>query len=165
MANAINAVIGEGMAEPVDAGTVKVRVPENMRDNLVPFISSIENMELVPDVKARVVLNERTGTIVMGDNVRISTVAVSHGSLSIVVKEEPAVSQPLPFSRGKTKVVPRTEMKVREEKAKVLLLHSGPTIGDVIKGLNAIGVTPRDLIAILQAIKASGALEASLEII
>jgi flagellar P-ring protein precursor FlgI len=113
-----------------------------------------------------VVLNERTGTIVMGDNVRISTVAVSHGNLSLVIKETPQVSQPAPFSKtGETVVVPRTDMKVSEESRRLMVVPEGASIGDVIRALNLLGVTPRDLIGILQAIKAAGALQADLMII
>ncbi len=165
MSQAIGNSIGRGMAEPIDAGTVKVKIPENLSGNIVSFIASIENLEIIPDIMAKVVLNERTGTIVMGENVRISTIAIAHGNLSIVIKEQPAVSQPLPFSSGKTVVVPQTEVEVKEQKSKLLLVPSGPTIGEVIRGLNAIGVSPRDLIAIIQAIKAAGALQAELQII
>jgi flagellar P-ring protein precursor FlgI len=111
-----------------------------------------------------VVMNERTGTVVMGENVRIATVAVSHGNLTLYIKESPRVSQPPPFSeKGKTVVVPRTDVNVNEEKGGGLaLLREGANIGDVVKGLNAIGVTPRDLIGIMQALKAAGALQAEL---
>jgi flagellar P-ring protein precursor FlgI len=129
-------------------------------------VASLETLEVKPDVSARVVLNERTGTIVMGDNVRISTVAVSHGNLSLVIKETPQVSQPAPFSKtGETVVVPRTDVKVTEESRRMMLVPEGASIGDVIRALNLLGVTPRDLIGILQAIKAAGALQADLTII
>jgi flagellar P-ring protein precursor FlgI len=165
MAKAIQESIGSGMAEPLDAGTVSVKIPESYNNNMVAFISNIEKLEIMPDITAKVVVNERTGTVVIGDNVRISTVAVSHGNLSIVIKEQPAVSQPLPFSAGETVVVPQTEVQIQEQISKLILVPEGASIGDVIRGLNAIGVTPRDLIAILQAIRAAGALQAELEII
>jgi flagellar P-ring protein precursor FlgI len=111
-------------------------------------------------------MNERTGTIVMGENVRISSVAVSHGNLTLLIRETPQVSQPAPLSPGgETRVVPRTELKVKEEAGGLALVREGATIGDVIKALNAMGVTPRDLIGIMQSIKAAGALQAELVII
>lgn len=165
MADLISSTIGTDMAKPIDAGTVVVNVPESFADNVVGLIAHIENLDIRTDSIAKVVLNERTGTVVIGEKVRISTVAVSHGNLSIVIKEQPAVSQPLPFSAGQTVVVPQTEIEVKEQKSNLILLPEGASIGDVIRGLNAIGITPRDLIAIMQAIKAAGALQASLEII
>ena len=165
IANVIEETFGIGIAESPDAGTVTVMVTENHRSNIVAFLSQIENLEITPDSVAKVVLNERTGTIVMGERVRISTVAVSHGGLSIIVKEQPEVVQPLPFTMGETTVVPRTEIQVVEEKADLIVLPAGANIGEVVRGLNSIGATPRDLIAILQAIKAAGALKAELEII
>lgn len=165
MAKAIELVLGSGQAESIDAGTVKVNIPQNFNGNFVSFISSIENLEITPDSIAKIILNERTGTVVMGANIRISTVAVSHGGLSIIIKEQPTVSQPLPFSQGGTVVVPQTELQVAEQQAELILLPEGASIGEVVRALNAIGVTPRDLIAVLQAIKAAGALHAVLEII
>ncbi|MCX8043193.1 MAG: flagellar basal body P-ring protein FlgI [Desulfobacterota bacterium] len=164
MAEAIKQHIGSPVM-PIDAGTLSIPIPDPYLDNKVAFMAALENLEVQPDMRARVVLNERTGTVVMGDKVRIATVAISHGNLSIVIKEQPAVSQPMPFSQGQTVVVPQTEVRVEEQKSNLILLQEGPTIGDVVRGLNAMGVTPRDLIAILQAIKAAGALQADLEII
>jgi len=164
MAEAIKTQTGTA-AQSLDASTVSIPIPDEFLENKISFMAQVENLEIQPDNKARVVLNERTGTVVMGDKVRISTVAISHGSLSIVIKEQPVVSQPLPFSQGQTTVVPQTEVKVEEQKSNLILLQEGPTIGDVVRGLNAMGITPRDLIAILQAIKAAGALQADLEII
>lgn len=166
----ITAVINDKFRSPVaatiDPGTVLLRIPEGYADRTVEFVAALETLEVKPDIQARVVLNERTGTIVMGDNVRISTVAVSHGNLSLVIKETPQVSQPAPLSRtGETVVVPRTEMKVEEESRRLTVMPEGASIGDVVRALNLLGVTPRDLIGILQAIKASGALQAELAII
>jgi len=152
-------------AEAMDAGTVSVTIPDSYLDNKVAFIAGIEALEIQIDTRAKIVLNERTGTVVMGDNVRISTVAVSHGNLSIVIKEQSQVSQPLPFSQGQTVVTPQTEVRVEEQKSNLVLMQAGASIGDVVRGLNAMGVSPRDLIAIIQAIKAAGALQADLEII
>ncbi len=128
------------------------------------LIAAIENVSLVPDTPAKVVVNERTGTIIMGSQVRISTVAVAHSNLSLQIRSELLVSQPAPFSEGKTTVVPRTEVEAREDKTRVNLMSEGVSIGDVIKALNALAVTPRDMISLLQAIKAAGALQGELEI-
>ncbi len=165
MAKAINAAFGQNIAKARDAATVRISVPDKANENLIDFISRIENIEVVPDTVAKVVINERTGTIVMGENVRISPVAVAHGNLTVSITEQPYVSQPLPFSRGKTTVVPQTQVEVQEEKAHLAIVGGGVTIGQVVEGLNAIGATPRDLINILQAIKAAGALQAEIEII
>jgi flagellar P-ring protein FlgI len=129
-------------------------------------VSMIEKLEVNPDMGAKVVINERTGTVVMGENVRISTVAIAHGNLSIVIKESPQVSQPLPFSEGgQTVVTSNTDVTVEEETKQLVLMEAGASIGDVVGALNALGVSPRDLIAIFQAIKAAGALQAELEVI
>lgn len=162
---AINMNIRQDISTAVDAGTVSVKIPADQAPQVVNFISQIENLSVTPDLAARVVLNERTGTVVMGENVRLSTVAVSHGNLSIIIKEQQSVSQPLPMSGGQTVVVPESNVQVVEQKSNLILLDQGVNIGEVIKGLNAIGVSPRDLIAILQAIKAAGALQAELIII
>jgi flagellar P-ring protein precursor FlgI len=114
---------------------------------------------------AKVVVNERTGTIIIGSQVRISTVAVAHSNLSLQIRSELQVSQPAPFSEGQTTVVPRAEVEAREDKTRVNLVSEGVSIGDVIKALNALAVTPRDMISLLQAIKAAGALQGELEII
>ncbi|MGB4598897.1 MAG: flagellar basal body P-ring protein FlgI [Trichlorobacter sp.] len=154
-----------GSAATSDGGSVTVQVPSDFADRTVDFIAQLENLEVVQDVPARVVVNERTGTIVMGEAVKISAVAVSHGNLALTIKETPKVSQPAPLSRGETTVVPRTELKVKEEPKRLSLVPAGNSIGDVVRGLNQLGVTPRDLISILQAIKAAGALQAELVII
>jgi flagellar P-ring protein precursor FlgI len=124
----------------------------------------IESIGVTPDNVSKIVINERTGTVVMGENVRISTVAIAHGNLSIQIKENSDVSQPLPFARGRTTVTNDTQVTVEEGKKPLFLVESGVSIGDVVKALNALGVTPRDLIAIFQALKAAGALQAELEI-
>lgn len=166
LSRVINEGLGEGLAQPRDAGTVALGIPLAFQNRLVEFISVVENMEIAPDTVAKVVLNERTGTVIMGDNVRISTVAVSHGNLTIMVKETYQVSQPLPFSeRGRTVVTPESEVMANEESASLMVVPEGVNLRDVVRGLNAIGVSPRDLISIFQAIKASGALQAELVII
>ncbi|HLF86063.1 MAG TPA: flagellar basal body P-ring protein FlgI [Nitrospiria bacterium] len=165
LSKAINNFLGEEGAEPVSSATVNVRVPERFRGRIVELIASIETLDVRVDRNAKVVLNERTGTIVMGEDVRISTVAISHGNLTIQIRTEQQVSQPLPFSKGQTVVVPQREVTVEEGKSQLLLVDGGVSIGEVVRALNSIGVTPRDLIAILQAMKAAGALQAEIEII
>ncbi|CBE68866.1 Flagellar P-ring protein (basal body P-ring protein) [Candidatus Methylomirabilis oxygeniifera] len=147
-----------------DASTVEIRVPDSYLANPVELIAAIENLSLVPDMTAKVVVNERTGTIIMGSQVRISTVAVAHSNLSLQIRSELLVSQPAPLSEGKTTVVPRTEIEAREDRTRVNLMGEGVSIGDVIKALNALAVTPRDMISLLQAIKAAGALQGELQI-
>jgi flagellar P-ring protein precursor FlgI len=206
--NAINRYSGGAAAQTIDSGTIRVAVPEKFQPNPTDWIAAIERLDVVPDTVARVVLNERTGTVVLGENVRISTVAVAHGNLSIQIKENYNVSQPLPFAPGAapgsaagsaavgpgagpregagrpgvgarggtgtgplavpggaTVVTPDTDVSVREEGQKLMVVPQGVSLGEVVQALNAIGVTPRDLISILQTIKASGALQADLEII
>jgi flagellar P-ring protein precursor FlgI len=160
----INRQVGEAAAHAIDSSTVEVRVPTEFRNNVVEFVSTLENMEVTPDSIAKIVLDERTGTVVIGENVRISTVAIAHGNLSIEIKEAQQVSQPAPLSEGQTVVTPDSNVQVSEEKSKLLLLPQAVTIRDLVRALNSIGVTPRDLIAIFQAIKAAGALQAELEI-
>ena len=161
----INIGLGEELAQSVDAGTVEIKIPWKFQERLVEFISLVENLDIAPDTIAKVVLNERTGTVIMGENVRISTVAISHGNLSIIVKERERVSQPLPFSVGETVVTPDTEIAIKEEDSRLMVVPEGVNLRDVVRGLNAIGVSPRDLISIFQAIRASGALQAELVII
>lgn len=166
IAAAINGKFGAGVATTGDPGAVAIQIPGAYASRVIDFVATVEMLDVLPDAIAKVVLNERTGTIVMGERVRISTVAVSHGNLSLVIKETPQVSQPAPLSSGgETKVVPRTQLKVEEESRRLMLLPEGATIGDVVRALNTLGVTPRDLIGILQAIKAAGALQAELVII
>ncbi len=184
VASVINTYLGENAAKPLDADTIRVTVPTPQRSQLVKFMASLENLEVTPDTPARVVFNERTGTVVIGQNVRISTVAVAHGNLTVTIKEQVNVSQPAPFASrvrqgapptqvpggitmapgGQTVVTKQPEITVKEEKKKLILLNRGATIGELVDSLNKIGVSPRDLMAILQAIKAAGALHAKLEI-
>ncbi len=161
----INATLGGQYAQAVDAATIKLDVPPEYGERIIDMIAKVENLEVQPDVAAKIVVNERTGTIIMGESVRISPVAIAHGSLTIQVTEQPNVSQPLPLSGGKTTVTPQSKVEVQEAKGSLALIGGGVTLGQVVQGLNAIGATPRDLINILQAIKAAGALQADLEII
>jgi len=164
LADTINTHLGASVARAVDSGTIEVQVLEPYRANVATFVATLENMEVTPDQVAKVVLDERTGTVVIGENVRIATVAIAHGNLSIEIREEPQVSQPAPLSQGKTVVTPKSDVKVKEDKNQVILLPQAVTIRDLVRALNSIGVTPRDLVAIFQAIKAAGALQAKLEI-
>ena len=130
------------------------------------LVTIIERLGVTPDTISKVVINERTGTVIMGENVRISTVAIAHGNLSIEIKEDSNVSQPMPFARrGRTVVTPESQVLVQEGNNPIYLVESGVSIGEVVKALNALGVSPRDLISIFQALKAAGALQAELEII
>jgi flagellar P-ring protein precursor FlgI len=165
IAKAINFTMKDVFAEPIDGRTIRVKVPKFFINNVSGFVTKIETLEVEPDVIAKVIIDERTGTVVMGENVRISTVAVAHGNLFVQIKESPEVSQPEPLSLGQTTLVPRTDITVEEEEDRLLVVPKGIGIGEVVNALNAIGVTPRDLIAILQAIKASGSLHAELKII
>ncbi len=154
-------------SRPIDAGTVELWVNKAYKGREVALLALIEGLDVVVDYPAKVVVNERTGTIVMGDQVRIADVAIAHGNLTIRVKTDFQVSQPPPLAPkgAQTVVVPQQETDIVEEDSKIVLMRGGTTIGDLIRGLNAIGVTPRDLISILQAIKAAGALHADLEIL
>lgn len=162
----INEALKFDYASSVDPSTVKIKIPPEYKGRVVELISFIESIDVNMDFPARVVINERTGTVVIGEKVRVSPVAIAHGSLTIEIKTEFKVSQPSPLApeRAETVVVPQKEVQVKEEKA-ALVEISGATLGEIVKALNTLGVTPRDLISILQALKAAGALKAELEII
>ena len=163
IAKTINKYLGINIAKAIDPATVRVNVLE--KNNIVDFLAKIEDLDVAVDTKAKVVINERTGTVVIGKDVKISTVAIAHGGLSIVIKETPKVSQPLPFSTGETIVTPETKIQITEEKKPLFLIPKTATIYELVKALNAIGGTPRDLIAILEALKEAGALHAEIEVI
>jgi len=165
VARVINNELKDIFASPLDGRTIRIKVPEFYRQNVPAFVTKIETLQVEPDAIAKVIIDERTGTVVMGENVRLSTVAVAHGSLFVQITETPEASQPLPLSEGATVVTPRTRVSVEEGEDRLIIVPKGVGIGDVVNALNAIGVTPRDLIAILQAIKASGSLHAELETI
>jgi flagellar P-ring protein precursor FlgI len=162
----INSALNGNHAAAIDSSSVRLSIPSGYRDNIVGLITKIEMLDVKVDMPAKVVINERTGTIVIGENVTISPVAIAHGSISIEIRETPEVSQPLPFApdKSETVTVPRTDITVQEQKGSLVQI-SGVTLGEIIKALNALGVTPRDLISIIQALKASGALRAEVEII
>ncbi len=166
VAQEINQALNGDYAFAVDPSSIKVIVPLQYNDNPVGLMTKVEMLDVQVDMPARIVINERTGTVIIGDNVKISPVAVAHGALTIEIKKQQKVSQPLPFApeKAETVVVPEAEVTAKEEKA-FLVQISGVTLGEIVRALNALGVTPRDLIAILQALKASGALRAELEII
>jgi len=182
LAGTVNSRIGDVDVKLVDSSSALITVKNSYRGSIVSLLSAIENLDVSVDTPAVVVLNEKTGTVVMGENVRISTIAVAHGNLSFQIREEYNVSQPLPFaprgtggvvdagrgvamgSGGQTVVTPSTQINVAEEKKSLTVVPRGVTIQDVVRGLNAMGVTPRDLIQILQTIKAAGSLQADLKV-
>jgi flagellar P-ring protein precursor FlgI len=163
IAQAINAFLGEPAARPSDNSTILIGVPDTYEGSVVNLVTDIEQLRIEPDQQARVLIDEASGIIVMGENVRVSTVAIAQGNLTIRITEEPQVSQPQPFGNGSTVVVPRTDIAVDEQGDRKLgLVSGGVTLQELVNGLNALGVGPRDLISILQAIKAAGALQAEM---
>jgi len=166
MAQAINAFLGSPSATPTDPATVRLRVPPRYKAGVVALLTDIEQLEVDPDHVARVVIDEQSGTIVMGENVRISTVAIAQGNLTIRITETPQVSQPSPFSTtGTTTVVNRTQIDVGENgDNKLGVLATGVSLQELVSGLNALGIGPRDMITILQTIKAAGALQADIKV-
>ena len=167
IAQAINSFVGGPIAQSRDSATVSLVVPDNYRGKMVALITDIEQLRVTPDISAKVVIDEQTGIIVMGENVRISTVAIAQGNLTIRITETPQVSQPLPFSEeGETVTVPRTQIEIDEDEDKRLsVLSNSVTLQELVDGLNALGIGPRDMISILQAIKAAGALQAEIELL
>lgn len=163
--NTINRSLGQGTAVAVDGRLIRVAAPMD-NNQRIAFISRVENLSVAPgeDI-ARVILNARTGSIVMNKEVRLDTVAVAHGGLSVVISSEPLVSQPNAFANGDTVTAAQAQIDVKEKKGELVMLRSGATLGEVVKALNAVGATPQDLLAILQAMKAAGALKAELEVI
>jgi len=165
-AQAVNAYLGGNVARSTDPSTVQITVPGDYRGNVVGLLTDIEQLKVEPDQIAKIVIDEANGTIVMGENVRISTVAVAQGALTIRITETPQVSQPSPFSTtGDTTVVDRTDIEVDDGQGKKLtVVPHGVTLQELVNGLNNLGIGPRDLISILQAIKASGAIQADIEV-
>lgn len=164
MVKKINNSMGGAFASAKDAGTIALAVPPEHQGNLVPLMASLENIEIIPDNKARVVVDEKTGTVVIGANVQLSPTAITHGALQIEVMESAEVSQPLPFAGGDTVVVPETDIAVQEENRKLRLVE-GATLQELVDGLNALGATPRDLMSVLRTLQAAGSLHADLEVI
>jgi len=165
IAAAINDFMGADTAEPTDPATVTLQIPAKFHGNMIRLVTEVEQLKVEPDQTARVVVDERSGIIVMGRDVRVSTVAIAQGNLTVTITEQPQVSQPAPLSNGQTTVVPRTGVKVDTgDGNKLALVKEGVTLRELVDGLNALGVGPRDLISILQAIKTAGALQADIEL-
>lgn len=166
IARAINSFSGGGTAEAVDPGTVVATIPGRYNGDIVAYIGDIEQLLVEPDMMARVVVDEATGIIVIGQDVRINTVAIAQGNLTIRVTEDPEVSQPSPFAeQGTTVVVPNTNIVIdNNDNRRLALLNEGVSLQELVNALNALGVGPRDLISILQAIKSAGALQADLSV-
>jgi flagellar P-ring protein FlgI len=164
IAAAVNDFIGGPTAEPLDPSTVQLTVPNHYRGKVVALLTEIEQLQVEPDLGGKIVIDERSGIIVMGRDVRVSTVAVAQGNLTVTISESPQVSQPAPFSNGQTRIVPRTRVGVQEDGKKLALVKEGMSLQQLVDGLNALGIGPRDMIAILQAIKAAGAIQADIEV-
>jgi flagellar P-ring protein FlgI len=165
LAAAINSYVGSPAAEPYDPSTINLHLPKNYQGNLVRLLTEIEQLRVTPDLAAKVIVDERSGIIVMGQDVRVSTVAVAQGNLTVTVSEQPMVSQPNPLAEGETVVVPRTQVTVDDDNDKKLaIVNESVTLQELVDGLNSLGIGPRDMIGILQAIKAAGALQAEIEV-
>jgi flagellar P-ring protein precursor FlgI len=161
----INKLLGEETATPLDATSIQVSAPIDQRQR-VAFVSILENLEVKPaDAPARVIINSRTGTVVIGSNVRVDAAAISHGSLTVTITERPAVSQPEPFSGGETVVVGTTDIEVKSEGNRMFMFNPGVSLDDLVKAVNNVGTAPGDLVAILEALKEAGALRAELVVI
>ena len=155
----------KGAARALDPSTVEILIPAQYRGDIVAYITRIEQLMVTPDQRARIVIDEASGTIVIGADVRVSTVAIAQGNLTVRITETPQVSQPAPFSGGQTTVVPRSDVQVDEGGEKrVVVMEAGVSLQDLVNGLNGLGLGPRDMIPILEAIKAAGALQADIEV-
>jgi flagellar P-ring protein precursor FlgI len=168
-AEAIDAAFGASTAVPVNAGLVRAAIPATYQGRVVSYIAAVESLNVSVDMPAKVVVNERTGTVVLGQNVRISTCAISHGNLTISVKNTQNVSQPtapvIGSAAGQTTVTTDVQTEVKEQESRLVVIDETVTLGEVVQALNAVGVTPRDLVAILSSLRSAGALQAALEII
>jgi flagellar P-ring protein precursor FlgI len=164
IAAAVNDFLGSKTAEPIDPSTVALTIPQEFRGNVVAMLTEIEQLQVDPDLAAKIIIDERSGIIVMGRDVRVATVAVAQGNLTVTISEAPQVSQPAPLSRGRTTVVPRSRVGVQEDGKKLAVVKDGVSLQQLVDGLNALGIGPRDLISILQAIKAAGAIQADIEV-
>ncbi|WP_084176989.1 flagellar basal body P-ring protein FlgI [Labrenzia sp. DG1229] len=166
VALSINELIGMPTAEPLDPATIRLDLPQQYNGNIVDLLTDIEQLIVEPDLAARIVIDENSGIIVMGQDVKVSMVAVAQGNLTVTIAETPQVSQPLPFAdNGQTVVVPRSEVSVNEDGTKLAIVPETITLKQLVDGLNALGIGPRDMISILQAIKAAGALQAEIEVL
>jgi flagellar P-ring protein precursor FlgI len=164
IAAAINDYIGTATAEPIDPSTVQLSVPQQYQNNVVALLTEIEQLQIEPDLPAKIIIDERSGIIVMGRDVRVSMVAVAQGNLTVTISESAQVSQPAPFARGRTTTVPRTRIGVQEDGRHLAVVNEGVSLQQLVDGLNALGIGPRDMISILQAIKAAGAIQADIEV-
>lgn len=166
VADAINAQLGTNIANSIDPATITLEIPEEYADKVVDLMTKVEQIRVEPDQLAKVVIDENSGIIVIGKDVKINRLAIAQGNLTIRITEIPFVSQPLPFSNGETVVGVNTAIDINESvDSKLSVLETGVNLQELVNGLNALGVTPRDLISILQAVKASGALQADIEVI
>lgn len=164
IADAINQVIGPDTARPANPGTIVLQRPANFQGDMVQLIGRIESLEVEVDTPARIVIDESSGIVVMGENVKVSTVAIAQGNLTISIQEDPFVSQPAPLSRGETVLAPSTNIEVAEDEGGLVVVPGGVPLRQLVNGLNALGVSPRDMISILQALKAAGAIQAEIEV-
>jgi flagellar P-ring protein precursor FlgI len=164
IAAAINDYLGSKTAEPIDPSTVQLSIPKEFKGNVVALLTEIEQLQIEPDLAAKIIIDERSGIIVMGRDVRVATVAVAQGNLTVTISESPQVSQPNPLSRGRTTVTPNSRIGVTEDGKKLAVVKDGVSLQQLVDGLNALGIGPRDLIGILQAIKAAGAIQADIEV-
>ena len=166
VAAAINALLGEDIAKSIDPSTVTVGIPEAYKNDIASLMTKIEQLQVQPDQSAKVVIDENSGIVVIGKDVKINKLAIAQGSLTIKISETPFVSQPMPFGNGETIVDTVTDINVSEDtESKLNILDTGVNLQELVNGLNSLGVSPRDLISILQAVKASGALQADIEVI
>ena len=152
------------VAQAMDASTISIGLPDEFKGNLIGFIAKIETLSITPDSPARIVINERTGTVVMGGNVRLSPGAVAHGAISVRIENNPVIIQPAPFNPNPGVVIPLQDTKVTEKKSQFAMVPATTTLDQLVRALNALGVTPRDLIAILQAMKSANMVNAQLEV-
>lgn len=165
LAEAVNRRMGAGTANALDGRVIQVKVPQTSNER-VAFMADLENLEVESVLPpARIVINARTGSVVMNRMVTLEPCAVSHGNLSVTISSTPLVSQPAPFSQGQTVASEKADISIKQDPGQVLLLEGGTKLSDVVKALNSIGVTPQDLLAILQAMKSAGSLKAELEVI
>ena len=165
LCQAVNGMLGAGTAEPLDATSIKVAAPMDPSQR-ISFVSVLENIEVNPgDAPARVIVNSRTGTVVIGSHVRVMPAAVSHGSLTVTISESPAVSQPNPFGRGRSVVVDQSDIEIVEDANPMFLFEPGVTLNEIVTAVNQVGAAPGDIVAILEALKQAGSLRAELIVI
>jgi flagellar P-ring protein precursor FlgI len=165
LSEGINSLLGAGTAQTMDAVSVRVTAPADPSQR-VAYVSTLEAIEIEPgDAPARVIINSRTGTVVIGSRVRVKPAAVAHGSLSVTITERQDVSQPAPFSDGQTVITPRSEISISQPESRMFLFNAGVDLNDIVRAVNQVGAAPGDLVAILEALKAAGALRAELIVI